>query len=196
MKSVLLNDFIIFRKTIISYLIIIILIFAAFFFFIGDLTSRFFINWISIMIISMRNQVIFSEKFEDLEKFMTMPVSVEDYSLAKIIKNSVTLFISYLLLLAFVLTFSREYFSATIALIALDIVLISFFHILYTDKIKMFLIIIYTVLLVIFGSILVFNWENFNEYKFITAIISIFIGIFSIYLDYKFSTNLLEARKI
>lgn len=194
MKAVLLNDFKILKKSIAGYLIIIFLIFTISFFVIGDLTSKFFINWISIMILTMRNQVIFNEKFEDLEKFMTMPVSIEEYSLAKILKNSMVLFISYIFLVAYVFITNKNYFPASMTFIALDIMLMSLFHILYADKIKIILIIIYTVLLVLIGSILVFNWKNFLEYKYMTIIISIIFGIFSIYLDYKFSTNLLKAR--
>lgn len=194
MKAILLNDFKILKKSIAGYLIIIFLIFTISFFIIGKSDSVFFINWIAIMILSMRNQVIFNEKFEDLEKFMTMPVSIEEYSLAKILKNSMVLFISYIFLIAYVFITNKNYFPASMTFIALDIMLMSFFHILYTDKIKIILIIIYTVLLVLIGSILVFNWQNFLEYKYMTIIISIIFGIFSIYLDYKFSTNLLKAR--
>ncbi|MBU5669696.1 hypothetical protein KQI68_07600 [Peptoniphilus sp. MSJ-1] len=195
MKAVLLNDFKILKKSIAGYLFVIFLIFILSFFIIGTSDSVFFINWIAIMILSMRNSVIFDEKFEDFEKFMTMPVSIEEYSLAKILKNSKVLFISYIFLIAYVFITNKNYFPAAMAFMALDIMLISFFHILYTDNIKLILVIIYTVLLVLVGSILVFNWQNFLEYKYMTIIISIIFGIFSIYLDYKFSTNLLKARK-
>lgn len=195
MKAILLNDFKILKKSIVGYLFVIFLIFTLSFFIIGTSDSIFFINWIAIMIVAMRNQSIFDEKFEDLEKFMTMPVSIEEYSLAKILKNSMILFISYIFLMVYVFMTNKAYFPTAMAFIALDIMLISFFHILYTDKIKLILVIIYTVLLVLVGSIFVFNWQNFIEYKYMTIIISIIFGIFSIYLDYKFSTNLLKARK-
>ena len=91
MRAVLLNDFKLVRNIALPLVIVIGAILALSFVVRGKFSEQFFMQWAFIMVFSLRSQVVFSDNFKDFQKFMTMPVSIRDYSLAKIIKNLIFL---------------------------------------------------------------------------------------------------------
>lgn len=205
MKAVLYNDFKLVKKIVIPFTIFIGVILAISLFTTGEISNRIFVQWAFTMIFIMRTQIIFGDKFNDFEKFMTMPVSIEDYSLAKIIKNLIIFILtSIVFLMGIILSDDEDKMILvdlyTNILIALDFLAFSFSHLIFTKYKKGLVSLLYGLLIVlfgfIFGAIYMTNYESLINYKVVLIIGSLIICIFSFKLDYKYSTKYLRERGI
>ena len=159
-------------------------------------------QWIFIMIFTLRTQVIFGDNFKDFQKFMTMPSSVEDYSLAKIIKNLIIFILTTIIFLIGLITSGDEdrlilnmYVNL---LIALDFFAFSLSHLIFTKYKKGLVALLYGLMIVglglIFGLTYMTNYDVLINYRPAFIIGSIIICILSFSLDYKLSTKYLKKR--
>ena len=203
MKAVLYNDFKQAKKLALPILIFIGSILALNFVITGKNSHQFFIQWAFIMVFALRAQIAFGDSFNDFEKFMTMPVSIEDYSLAKIIKNLIVFILTSLVFLMGIILSGDEdkvilVDLYTNLLIALDFIAFSFSHLIFTKYKKGLVSLLYGLLIVvfgfIFGAIYMTNYERLINYKVFLIIGSIIICILSFKLDYKYSTKYLRKR--
>ena len=203
MKAVLYNDFKQAKKLALPILIFIVSILAFNFVITGKNSQQFFIQWAFIMVFALRAQIAFGDNFNDFEKFMTMPVSIEDYSLAKIIKNLIVFILTSLVFLMGIILSGDEdkvilVDLYTNLLIALDFLAFSFSHLIFTKYKKGLVSLLYGLLIVvfgfIFGAIYMTNYERLINYKVFLIIGSIIICILSFKLDYKYSTKYLRKR--
>lgn len=203
MKAVLYNDFKLVKNISIPIVIFITSILFIGFLITGQVFSKFFSQWTLTMIFIIRAQSVFGDNFKDLQKFMTMPVSIEDYSLAKIIKNLIIFAITSLVLLMG-LILSREEDKKIIIeiymslVIGLDFMALSLSHIVFTRYqrgLVMFLyVIIASILVVVFAFIYSSFYESLMIYRPVFIVGSIIICILSFSLDYKYSTKYLRGR--
>lgn len=202
MKAVLYNDFKLVRNTALPLVIVIGAILALSLVITGEKSEQFFIQWAFIMIFTLRAQVAFGDNFKDFQKFMTMPVSIKDYSLAKIIKNLIVFILTSIVFLIGLIASGDEdrlilnmYVNL---LIALDFLALSLSHIIFTKYKKGFVAFLYGLLIVgfglIFGMIYMTNYETLISYRPLFIIGSIIICILSFSLDYKYSTKYLRER--
>ena len=203
MKAVLYNDFKQAKKLALPILIFIVSILALNFVITGKNSHQFFIQWAFIMIFTLRTQVLFGDNFKDFQKFMTMPSSLEDYSLAKIIKNLIIFILTTIVFLMGIILSGDEdkvilVDLYTNLLIALDFLAFSFSHLIFTKYKKSLVSLLYGLLIVvfgfIFGAIYMTNYERLINYKVFLIIGSIIICILSFKLDYKYSTKYLRKR--
>ena len=204
MRAVLLNDFKLVRNIALPLVIVIGAILALSFVVRGKFSEQFFMQWAFIMVFSLRSQVVFSDNFKDFQKFMTMPVSIRDYYLAKIIKNLIIFIITSLVFLIGLITSGDEdklilnmYVNI---LIALDFLALSFSHLIFTKYKKGLVSLLYGLLIVgfgfAFGLLYMTNYETLINYRPLFIIGSIIICILSFSLDYKYSTKFLREREI
>ena len=205
MKAVLYNDFKIVKKLVLPIVIFITAILFIGFLITGQVFSRFFSQWTLTMIFIIRAQSVFGDNFKDFQKFMTMPISIEDYSLAKIIKNLIIFVITSLVLLIGIIISADEDKNFMINLylsifIALDFMALSLSHIVFTKYKKGIVVFLYSILIVGLGIFFAMTYaayyENLLNYKPAFIIGSIIICILSFKLDYKFSTKYLRERGI
>lgn len=204
MKAVLYNDIKLAKNTALPLVFFIGAILALSFVVRGKFSEQFFMQWAFIMVFSLRSQVVFGDNFKDFQKFMTMPVSIKDYSLAKIIKNLIVFIITSLVFLIGMITSSDEdklilnmYVNI---LIALDFFVLSFSHLIFTKYKKGLVSLLYGLLIVgfgiIFGLIYMTNYEILINYRPLFIIGSIIICILSFRLDYKYSTKFLKENEL
>lgn len=202
MKAVLYNDFKLVRIIALPLVIVIGAILALSVVITGEKSEQFFLQWAFIMVFTLRSQVVFGDNFKDFQKFMTMPVSIKDYSLAKIIKNLIVFILTTIVFLIGLITSGDEdrlilnmYVNL---LIALDFLALSLSHIIFTKYKKGFVAFLYGLLIVgfglIFGMIYMTNYETLISYRPLFIIGSIIICILSFSLDYKYSTKYLRER--
>lgn len=205
MKAVLINDFKLVKNIALPIVIFITSILFIGFLITGQVFSRFFSQWTLTMIFIIRAQSVFGDNFKDFQKFMTMPVSIEDYSLAKIIKNLIIFVITSLVLLMGIIISADEdkNFMTNLYLsifIALDFMSLSLGHIVFTKYKKGIVVFLYTILIVGLGIFLGMTYaayyENLLNYRPAFIIGSIIICILSFKLDYKLSTKYLRERGI
>lgn len=205
MKAVLYNDFKIVKKLVLPIVIFITAILFIGFLITGQVFSKFFSQWTLTMIFIIRAQSVFGDNFKDFQKFMTMPVSIEDYSLAKIIKNLIIFAITSLVLLMGLILSNEEDKNTIIDIyvslfIALDFMALSLSHIVFTRYHRGLVVFLYPLMGIIFGAGLAFIYSSFYEsftiYRPIFIVGSIIICILSFKLDYKFSTKYLRERGI
>lgn len=204
MKAVLYNDIKLAKDTAFPLVIVIGAILALSFVVRGKFSEQFFMQWAFIMVFSLRSQVVFSDNFKDFQKFMTMPVSIKDYSLAKIIKNLIVFILTSLVFLIGLITNGDEdglILSMYVnILIALDFFAFSFSHLIFTKYKKSLVSLLYGLLIVgfgiIFGLLYMSNYEILINYRPIFIVGSIIICILSLILDYKYSTKFLKEREI
>lgn len=204
MKAVLYNDFKLVRNTALPLVIVIGAILALSFVVRGKFSEQFFMQWAFIMVFSLRSQVVFSDNFKDFQKFMTMPVSIKDYSLAKIIKNLIVFIITSLVFLIGMITSSdgdRLILNMYVnILIALDFFVLSFSHLIFTKYKKGLVSLLYGLLIVgfglIFGLIYMTKYDILINYRPLFIIGSIIICILSFGLDYKYSTKFLKENEM
>lgn len=203
MKAVLYNDFKLVKNISIPIVIFITSILFIGFLITGQVFSKFFSQWTLTMIFIIRAQSVFGDNFKDFQKFMTMPVSIEDYSLAKIIKNLIIFAITSLVLLMGLILSSEEDKNTIIDIymslvIALDFMALSLSHIVFTRYrrgLVMFLyVIIASILVVVFAFIYSSFYESLMIYRPVFIVGSIIICILSFKLDYKYSTKYLRER--
>ena len=204
MKAVLYNDFKLVKKLALPLVIVIGAILALSVVITGEKSEQFFLQWAFIMVFTLRSQIVFGDKFKDFQKFKTMPVSIRNYSLAKIIKNLIVFFITSLVFLIGMITSSDEdrlilnmYVDL---LIALDFFALSLSHLIFTKYRKNLVSFLYGLLIVafgiVFGMIYMANYETLINYRPLFIIGSIIICILSFNLDYKFSTKFLRESEI
>ena len=204
MKAVLYNDIKLAKDTAFPLVIVIGAILALSFVVRGKFSEQFFMQWAFIMVFSLRSQVVFGDNFKDFQKFMTMPASIKDYSLAKIIKNLIVFIITSLVFLIGMITSSDEdrlilnmYVNI---LIALDFFALSLSHLIFTKYKKGLVSLLYGLLIVgfgiIFGLIYMTNYDILINYRPLFIIGSIIICILSFGLDYKYSTKFLRESEI
>ncbi|VEJ33747.1 Uncharacterised protein [Peptoniphilus harei] len=202
MKAVLYNDFKLVRNTALPLVIVIGAILALSVVITGEKSEQFFIQWAFIMIFTLRSQVVFGDNFKDFQKFMTMPASIKDYSLAKIIKNLIVFIITSLVFLIGMITSSdgdRLILNMYVnILIALDFFAFSLSHLIFTKYKKGLVAFLYGLLIVafalIFGLIYMTNYDILINYRPRFIVSSIIICILSFSLDYKYSTKYLRGR--
>ncbi|WP_288961980.1 hypothetical protein [uncultured Peptoniphilus sp.] len=203
MKAVLYNDFKLVKNISIPIVIFITSILVIGFMITGQVFSKFFSQWTLTMIFIIRAQSVFVDNFKDFQKFMTMPISIEDYSLAKIVKNLIIFVITSLVLLMGLLLSSEEDKNTIINIyvslfIALDFMALSLSHIVFTRYQRGFVVFLYTLIGIIFGAGLAFIYSSFYEsfinYRPIFIVGSIIICILSFRIDYKYSTKYLRKR--
>lgn len=202
MKAVLYNDFKLVRNTALPLVIVIGAILALSVVITGEKSEQFFIQWAFIMIFTLRAQVAFGDNFKDFQKFMTMPVSLKDYSLAKIIKNLIVFILTSIVFLIGLIASGDEdrlilnmYINL---IIALDFFAFSLSHLIFTKYKKGLVAFLYGLLIVafalIFGLIYMTNYDILINYRPIFIVGSIIICILSFSLDYKYSTKYLRKR--
>lgn len=202
MKAVLYNDFKVVKKLALPFVIFIGVILLLSFVITGKNSEQFFMQWIFIMIFTLRTQVVFGDNFKDFQKFMTMPSSLEDYSLAKIIKNLIIFILTSIVFLIGLIASGDEdrlilnmYVNL---LIALDFFAFSLSHLIFTKYKKGLVAFLYGLLIVgfalIFGLIYMTKYEILINYRPIFIVGSIIICILSFKLDYKLSTKYLKKR--
>lgn len=204
MKAVLYNDFKLVKKLALPLVIVIGAILALSVVITGEKSEQFFLQWAFIMVFSLRSQVVFGDKFKDFQKFMTIPASIKDYSLAKIIKNLIVFIITSLVFLIGMITSSdgdRLILNMYVnILIALDFFALSLSHLIFTKYKKGLVSLLYGLLIVgfgiIFGLLYMSNYEILINYRPIFIVGSIIICILSLILDYKYSTKFLKEREI
>lgn len=205
MKAVLYNDFKLVRNTALPLVIVIGAILALSVVITGEKSEQFFIQWAFIMIFTLRAQVAFGDNFKDFQKFMTMPISIEDYSLAKIIKNLIIFVITSLVLLMGLILSNEEDKNIIIDIytslfIGLDFMALSLSHIVFTRYQRGSIVFLWALFWIIFGAGLAFIYSSFYEsftiYRPIFIGVSIIICILSFKLDYKYSTKYLRERGI
>ncbi len=204
MKAVLYNDFKLVRNIALPMVIVIGAILALSVVITGEKSEQFFMQWAFIMVFTLRSQVVFGDNFKDFQKFMTMPVSIRDYSLAKIIKNLIVFIITSLVFLIGLITSADEdklILSMYVnILIALDFFALSFSHLIFTKYKKGLVAFLYGLLIVgfglIFGLLYMTNYDILINYRPIFIVGSIIICILSFRLDYKYSTKYLRERGI
>lgn len=203
MKAVLYNDFKLVRNIILPLMVFITAILFVGFLVTGQAFNRFFSQWTLTIIFIIRAQSVFGDNFKDFQKFMTMPISIEDYSLAKIVKNLIIFVITSLVLLMGLLLSSEEDKNTIINIyvslfIALDFMALSLSHIVFTRYQRGIVVFLYTLIGIIFGAGLAFIYSSFYEsfinYRPIFIVGSIIICILSFSLDYKYSTKYLRKR--
>lgn len=203
MKAVLYNDFKLVRNIILPLMVFITGILFVGFLVTGQAFNRFFSQWTLTIIFIIRAQSVFGDNFKDFQKFMTMPISIEDYSLAKIVKNLIIFVITSLVLLMGLLLSSEEDKNTIINIyvslfIALDFMALSLSHIVFTRYQRGFVVFLYTLIGIIFGAGLAFIYSSFYEsfinYRPIFIVGSIIICILSFRIDYKYSTKYLRKR--
>ena len=203
MKAVLYNDFKLVKNISIPIVIFITSILVIGFMITGQVFSKFFSQWTLTMIFIIRAQSVFGDNFKDFQKFMTMPVSIRDYSLAKIIKNLIIFVITSLVLLMGLILSNEEDKNIIIEIymslvIGLDFMALSLSHIVFTRYqrgLVMFLyVIIASILVVVFAFIYSSFYESLMIYRPVFIVGSIIICILSFSLDYKYSTKYLRER--
>ena len=200
MKAVLINDFKLVKNIALPIVIFITSILFIGFLITGQVFSRFFSQWTLTMIFIIRAQGVFGDNFKDFQKFMTMPVSLKDYSLAKIIKNLIVFILTSIVFLIGLIASADEdrlilnmYINL---IIALDFFAFSLSHLIFTKYKKGFVAFLYGLLIVafalIFGLIYMTNYDILINYRPIFIVGSIIICILSFSLDYKYSTKYLR----
>ena len=203
MKAVLYNDFKLVRNIILPLMVFITAILFVGFLVTGQAFNRFFSQWTLTIIFIIRAQSVFGDNFKDFQKFMTMPVSIEDYSLAKIIKNLIIFVITSLVLLMGLILSNEEDKNIIIDIyislfIALDFMALSLSHIVFTRYRRGSIVFLCALFWIIFGAGLSFIYSSFYEsfiiYRPIFIVGSIIICILSFSLDYKYSTKYLRKR--
>ena len=202
MKAVLYNDFKLVKKLALPLVIVIGAILALSVVITGEKSEQFFLQWAFIMVFSLRSQVVFGDNFKDFQKFMTMPVSLKDYSLAKIIKNLIVFILTSIVFLIGLIASGDEdrlilnmYINL---IIALDFFAFSLSHLIFTKYKKGLVAFLYGLLIVafalIFGLIYMTNYDILINYRPRFIVSSIIICILSFSLDYKYSTKYLRGR--
>ncbi len=200
MKAVLINEWKIFKYYFLASILGLVLIFLIF---INNIESdnRFFIYCIGIVTYTLRGQIIFGDKYSDMGKFLTMPVSINDYALGKIIRNIIVYIITSMALLITLAIFRNNITVEILIryifyLLAIDFSLMSIFHVIFSRYQKPFIFMIYMISVLIVGLPMLKYTKYLLNYKIIFIILSIALPVISVFVDYKFSSNLLKENEI
>ena len=199
MKAVLLNEWKIFKYYFLASILGLVLIFLIF---ISNMESdnRFFIYCIAIVTYILKGQIIFGDKYSDMGKFLTMPVSINDYALGRIMRNIIVYVITstaFFSLVIFKENITMEIIKRFIFyFLAIDFSLMSIFHIFFSKYKKSYIFIIYTLFVLLVGMPLLRYTKYLLNYKIIFIILSIALPVISVFMDYKFSSKLLKENEI
>ena len=200
MKAVLINEWKIFKYYFLASILGLVLIFLIF---INNIESdnRFFIYCIGIVTYTLRGQIIFGDKYSDMGKFLTMPVSINDYALGKIIRNIMVYIITSMAHLISLAIF-RNNITVEILIryifyfLSIDFSLMSIFHVFFSKYKKSYIFIIYILSVLLVGMPLLRYTKYLLNYKIIFIILSIALPVISVFVDYKFSSKLLKENEI
>ena len=173
MKAVLYNDIKLAKDIALPHVIVIGAILAMSFVITGKKSEQFFLQMAFIMVFTLRSQVVFSDNLKDFQKFMTMPASIRDYSLAKIIKNLIVFILtSFVFLIGMINNADEDRLILNMyvnILIALDFLSLSFSHLIFTKYKKSLVSLLYGLLIVgfgfVFGMIYMTNYETLIRYR-------------------------------
>lgn len=200
MKAVVLNEWKIFKYYFLASIVGLALILLIF---INNMESdnRFFIYCIAIVTYTLRGQIIFGDKYNDMGNFLTMPVSINDYSLGKILRNIMVHIITSTAFLISAVIFKEKITMEIIKrfifyFLAIDFSLMSIFHIFFSKYKKSYIFIIYTLSVLLVGMPLLRYTKYLLNYKIIFIILSIILPVISVFMDYKFSSKLLKEDEI
>lgn len=200
MKAVLINEWKIFKYYFLASILGLVLIFLIFINNMGS-DNSFFIYCIGIVIYTLRSQIIFGDKYRDMDKFLTMPVSINDYALGKIMRNIMVHIITSTALIISLAIF-RNNITVEIIIryifyfLAIDFSLMSIFHIFFSKYQKSFIFIIYMISVLIVGLPILKYTKYLLNYKIIFIILSIALPVISVFVDYKFSSILLKENEM
>lgn len=200
MKAVLINEWKIFKYYFLASIVGLALILLIFINNRGG-DNRLLNYCIAIVSYTLRGQIVFGDKYKDMDNFLTMSVSINDYSLGKILRN----------IIVYVITSTAFFISAVIFkenitmeiikryifyFLAIDFSLMSIFHIFFSKYKKSYIFIIYTLSVLLVGMPLLRYTKYLLNYKIIFIILSIVLPVISVFMDYKFSSKLLKEDEI
>lgn len=197
MKPVLLNDYKLFRNNILVSIVIL-------FFMLGFLTYagiHSIKTFVIVFLYTTRGQIIFFDEYNDFDKFMVMPVSIEEYTMAKMVRN-ITLFVITSIILIVVITINSGKINKDLIeisiynLLIVDLTLINFCYVLFTKFKNRVINILYMVLVMIGISPIIVSMTFLLKFRIIFIILSIILPIVSSYSSYKLSLKNLKRGKI
>ena len=199
MKAVLINEWKIFKYYFLASIVGLALILLIFINNRGG-DNRLLNYCIAIVSYTLRGQIVFGDKYNDMGNFLTMPVYINYYALVKIMRN---IFVYVITSTAF---FSLVIFKENITMeiikrfifyfLAIDFSLMSIFHVIFSRYQKPFIFIIYMISVLIVGLPMLKYTKYLLNYKIIFIILSIALPIISVFVDYKFSSKLLKENEI
>ena len=200
MKAVLINEWKIFKYYFLASIVGLALILLIFINNRGG-DNRLLNYCIAIVSYTLRGQIVFGDKYNDMGNFLTMPVSINDYSLGKILRNIIVYIITsiafFISLVIFKENITMEIIKRYIFyFLAIDFSLMSIFHIFFSKYKKSYIFIIYTLSVLLVGMPLLRYTKYLLNYKIIFIILSIVLPVISVFMDYKFSSKLLKEDEI
>ena len=199
MKVVLLNEWKIFKYYFLASIVGLALILLIFINNRGG-DNRLLNYCIAIVSYTLRGQIVFGDKYNDMGNFLTMPVSINDYALGKIMRNIIVYVITstaFFSLVIFKENITMEIIKRFIFyFLAIDFSLMSIFHVIFSRYQKPFIFIIYMISVLIVGLPMLKYTKYLLNYKIIFIILSIALPIISVFVDYKFSSKLLKENEI
>ena len=199
MKAVLINEWKIFKYYFLASIVGLALILLIFINNRGG-DNRLFNYCIAIVSYTLRGQIVFGDKYNDMGNFLTMPVSINDYALGKIMRNIIVYVITstaFFSLVIFKENITMEIIERFIFyFLAIDFSLMSIFHVIFPRYQKPFIFIIYMISVLIVGLPMLKYTKYLLNYKIIFIILSIALPIISVFVDYKFSSKLLKENEI
>lgn len=199
MKAVLINEWKIFKYYFLASIVGLALILLIFINNRGG-DNRLLDYCIAIVSYTLRGQIVFGDKYNDIGNFLTMPVSINDYALGKIMRNIIVYVITstaFFSLVIFKENITMEIIKRFIFyFLAIDFSLMSVFHIFFSKYKKSYIFIIYTLSVLLVGLPLLRYTKYLLNYKIIFIILSIVLPLISVFMDYKFSSKLLKEDEI
>ena len=200
MKAVLLNEWKIFKYYFLASIVGLALILL---FFINNMggDNRLINYCIATVSYTLRGQIAFGDKYSDMDKFLTMPISTSDYALGKIVRNIIVYLITSIVFFIFLVNFKEDITMEIIKIyifyfLAIDFSLMSIFHIFFSKYKKSYIFIFYVISVLILGLPLLRYTKYLLNYKIIFIILSIALPIISVSMDYKFSSKFLKENEI
>lgn len=200
MKAVLINEWKIFKYYFLTSIVGLALILLIFINNRGG-DNRLLDYCIAIVSYTLRGQIVFGDKYNDMGNFLTMPVSINDYALGKIIRNIIVYLITSMALLISLAIFRNNITVEILIryifyLLAIDFSLMGIFHVIFSRYQKPFIFMIYMISVLIVGLPMLKYTKYLLNYKIIFIILSIALPIISVFVDYKFSSKLLKENEI
>lgn len=200
MKVVLLNEWKIFKYYFLASIVGLALILLIFINNMGG-DNRFLIYCIGIVSYTLRGQIAFGDKYSDMDKFLTMPISTSDYTLGKIARNIMVYLITSIAFFISLVIFKEDITMEIIKryifyFLAIDFSLMSIFHIFFSKYHRSYIFIVYTLFVLLVGLPLLSYTKYLLNYKIIFIILSIALPITSVFMDYKFSSKFLREKEI
>lgn len=201
MKAVFLNDLKKFKNQTIAILASIAIMTFLFLVFPKESKKGFYLYWMSMTVFIMRGQVIFGDLYNDVDKFLTMPISAEDYVLGKIIRNLFVYFFTTVVFFMFLLNVKGKVNKEILEIylfyfVSIDFLLISLNHMIFSKHQKSFIYVFYILTVLLVGLPMLRYSKILLNYKIISTILTIIVPIISFYADYKISLKYLKEGQI